>query len=255
MILIQRIHQDFKLNFNKLNSNHNLDLPAAYIDDLANRAINEYQDIFFHGTNAKKFKIGFEVIQQRLDMLSNLVEKDKFLAPISTDSTNSGYDIYEFDLSQLNPEYKTHVKSKIDCVCGKIDIGIKQHNDIESLLKYKDTFPSLDWKRIYGLIAGAKLGTQDKSSMYVYTPSNSFVTRLQIDYLRKTPKVFSGGYNTLEYAYGDLSAYNINSPIVHCELKEEYLHILVSIMVDIMARILSDSEQVQLMQDKLINQY
>lgn len=255
MILIQRIHQDFKLKFNKLNSNHKLDLPAAYIDDLANQAHNEYEDIFFHGTNAKKFKIGFEVTQQRLDMLSNLVEKDKFLTPFTTNTSNPKYDIYEFNLSQLNPKYKTHVKSLIDTKCGKIPVTIKQHDDIEDLILGHYTKPSLEWNRIYALIGGTSSGSQDSSSIFVYTPKNSFTTRLQIDYLRRTPKVFSGGYNSLEFTFGDASAYNVNSPIVHSELKEEYSHILVDIMVDIMSRILEDPNQVQMMQDKLINQY
>lgn len=255
MVLIQRIHQDFKLKFNKLNSNHKLDLPAAYIDDLANQAFNEYQDIFFHGTNAKKFKIGFEITQQRLDMLSNLVEKDKFLVPFSTNTSNSDFDIYEFRLKDLSPDYKTHVKSFIDGKCGKIPVTLKQHDDIQELVLGKYTKPSLEWKRVYGLIGGSSTGNQDESSFYVYTPKNSFVTRITIDYLRKSPRMFSGGYNTLEFTYGDTTAYNLNSPIVHCELKQEYSHILVDIMVDIMSRILDDPQQVQLMQDKLINQY
>lgn len=259
MIYIQSLHQNFKLKYNKLNSNHKRDLPAAYIDDLANQAINEFQDIFYHGTNIKKYKIGFEVTQQRLDMLSNLIEKDHYLIPYATNSIYSDYDVIEFKLSDLElqnlPAYKNHVKSLVETKCGFIPTTIKQHDDIDDLVINKYTKPSLEWYRVYILIGGSSDGDQDESSLYLYVPKQSFVTRLQLDYLRKTPKVFSGGYNTLEFTYGDTKAYSVNSPIVHCEIKQEYSHILVDIMVDIISRILDDPQQVQLMQDKLINQY
>lgn len=259
MIYIQSLQQNFKLKFNKLNSNHKLDFPTAYIDDIANQAIREFEDIFFHGTNIKKYKIGFEVTQQRLDMLSNLIEKDKYLVPYATNSSNPAYDIVEFKLSNLDaqgfPTYKTHVKSRVETKCGFIPTTIKQHDDIDDLVIGKYTKPSLEWFRVYMIIGGSSDGNQDESSLYIYVPKNSFVTRLQLDYLRKTPKVFSGGYNTLEFTYGDTTAYNVNSPVVHCEIKDEYSHILVDIMVDIASRILEDPQQVQFMQDKLINQY
>jgi len=70
---IERLHQEIKFRWNKLNSNHKKDLPGAYLDDALNKATDDFIEIFYSGNNSKEYKFGFEVIQQRIDMLQTLV--------------------------------------------------------------------------------------------------------------------------------------------------------------------------------------
>lgn len=250
MIPVQRIHHEFKLHYNKLNSNHKRDFPAAYIDDLINRAQLEYVDIFATGTNAKKFKIGFEVTQQRTEMLSPLVITSKQSIPVYIDSESNFYDVFEY---LLPLDYHYYVRGTIKTNCGTFTIDPKQHDDIGTLLTGYHTRPSLQWLRFPSLFA--KTSNADGKSVYIYMPNDVPIQEFSITYIKKPTKVFIGGYNTLEYISGDSSAYNTSTGVVNSELPEDYLHVLVDIMVDIVSRILQDGASVQLMQDKLIQQY
>ena len=39
---IERLHQEFKFRWNKVNSNHKKDFPSAFIDDAFNKATDDY---------------------------------------------------------------------------------------------------------------------------------------------------------------------------------------------------------------------
>jgi hypothetical protein len=250
MIFVQRIHHEFKLHYNKLNSNHKRDFPTAYIDDIINRAVNEYIDIFATGTNAKKFKIGFEVTQQRTEMLNGLVVPYSQIIPTSVDSDNPKYNIYEYEVPD---DYRYHVRQRLQTNCGTFSVTPRQHDDIDSLLSGYNTAPNVQWRRFPTLIA--KSTKSDKKSFFIHVPNNVLVEEFKLTYIKNPKKIFFGGYDTLEYLNGDLNSYNSTSPIVHSELEEDYLHVLIDIMVDLVARILNDQQTVQFTQDKLIQQY
>ena len=61
---IDRIHQEIKARWNKLNSNHKPDFSPAYLDDCINKSQEDFVDIFYSGNNSKQYKFGFE---KRLD--------------------------------------------------------------------------------------------------------------------------------------------------------------------------------------------
>ncbi len=250
MIYIERIHHEFKLHYNKLNSNHKKDFASAYIDDLANRAQNEYVDIFATGTNAKKFKIGFEVTQQRTEMLGNLVVPQNTIIPTSVNTDHLDYDIYEYKVAD---DYHYFVRGNIRTNCGTFSFSPKQHDDINTLLIGYHTKPSVMWKRFPTIVRRSTIG--NSKSYYIHVPNGVSIEEFQLTYIKKPNKVFIGGYNTLEYIHGDLTAYNTQTNPVHSELEEEYLHVLIDIMVDIVSRILNDPNHSASMQDKLVNQY
>lgn len=250
MIYVERIHHEFKLHYNKLNSNHKKDFPVAYIDDIANRALFEYVDIFSTGTNAKKFKIGFEVTQQRTDMLGDLVVSQLTIIPTSINTDHPDYDVYEY---KVNKDYHAFVRGNIKTNCGTFSFSPKQHDDINSLLKGYHTKPSVTWKRFPTLIK--KTSNAESKSFYIYVPNGISLEQLQMDYIKKPRKVFSGGYNTLEYISGDSLAYNTQTPPKNSDIPEDYLHVLIDIMVDIVSRILNDPNHSASMQDKIVNQY
>ena len=250
MIYVERIHHEFKLHYNKLNSNHKKDFPKAYIDDLANRAITEYVDIFSTGTNAKKFKVGFEVTQQRTDMLGDLVVTQNTIIPTSKDESNTNFNIYEFKVGR---DYHHFVRGQIKTNCGTFSFSPKQHDDINTLLRSHHTKPSTLWKRFPALFA--KSSNSESKSIYIYVTKDINVEEFLLTYIKRPRKVFSGNYDTLEYISGDIFAYNTQTPPQHSDLPGEYLHVLTDIMVDIVSRILNDPNHSASMQDKIINQY
>ncbi len=103
-----RIRHEIKLRWNKINSNHKKDFPDAYLDDIVNDTINDYIEIFYSGNNSKKYKLGFEVTQQRIDMLSTLVVPFKSAATTLVSPT-----IYKLELSSLDPQYKHFVRARV----------------------------------------------------------------------------------------------------------------------------------------------
>jgi len=250
MIYVDKIHHEFKMHYNKLNSNHKKDFPKAYIDDIANRALFEYVDIFSAGTNAKKFKIGFEVTQQRTDMLGDLVSTLSTTIPTSLNTDNADYNIYEFRFAR---DYHRFVRGQIKTNCGTFSVSPKQHDDINSLLRGHHTKPSFVWKRFPALIA--KTTNVESKSIYIHIPKTMFIETLFLTYIKQPKKVFSGGYDSLEYLSGDVFAYNTQTPKINSDIPVDYLHVLIDIMVDIVSRILNDPNHSASMQDKIINQY
>jgi hypothetical protein len=210
----------------------------------------EYVDIFATGTNAKKYKIGFEVTQQRTEMLNGLVLTNNTVIPTDINTDNLSYDIFEYVVPE---DYHYFIRGMIKTKCGTFSTTPKQHDDVNSLLKGYHTLPSVPWKRFPSLIARST--KSENKAFFVHVPNGLAIEEFQLTYIKKPRKVFIGGYDTLEYISGNLNAYNSTTPAVHSEIDEDYTHVLVDIAVDIVARILNDTQSVQLTQDKLIQQY
>jgi hypothetical protein len=244
---IDKMRQEIKLRWNKINSNHKKDLPDAYLDDIINNAINDYVEIFYSGNNFKRYKFGFEVTQQRIDMLSTLVVPHKLIAP-----TLVSPQIYKFDLSTLSPSYKHLLRGHViatNCNNRKIKIDLIRHNDYDHKIIDDNTKPSLTWRRCLGLI---KSDGSVGSSLYLYTDENFAATSVEIEYIRKPRKVFSSNYNSLEYINGDLTAYNNTDSKVDCDLPEDYHTLVVDMTVQLIAGILEDNNKYQIIEEKLL---
>lgn len=243
---IDRLRFEIKLRWNALNSNQKQDFPDAYLDDIINNSIEDYVEMFYTGTNPKKFNIGFEVTQQRIDMLSTLVVPFKAATGVLV-QTN----IYKVDLGVLNPDYRHFLRGSViavSCDNKRIPIEIVRHNDIDKKLLDENTKPSLKWLRALGTFKQEGDGT----ALYIYTDSNFTATSVELEYLRNPVKVYSGGYDTLEFLFGDLTKPKIGDPKIECDLPENYHNILVDIAIQNISRIFRDPNMLELLEQKLV---
>lgn len=238
---IDRLHQEIKFRLNKLNSNHVRDLPAAYIDDAINKVSLDFVEIFYSGNNSKQYKFGFEVTQQRIDMLQTLVIPDKVLTSSSGTITNKKY-IFDLPTSPKYMHFLRGVATNAACPDKELTVYITRHNDLSQKLIDINTQPSLAWNRVLGVIRSNKLE--------IYTKGFS-VNSLLIDYITPPTKVFFSGYNTLESPSegGYISA----NPKITSNLPEQYHDLLVDLVVQYLALTLQDNNLVALLQNQTVS--
>lgn len=234
---ISRIHYETKFRFNKLNSNHKGDLFPEQIDDAINKVSDDYVEIFYSGNATKEYKLGFEVTQQRVDMLSSLVVPEKSISPTLV-RTN----VYKVALNNLTPKYRHFLRGwVIPTGCDSIPITIVRHNDLDKKLIDLNQKPSLAWNRC--------LAVFKNDGLYLYT--DYAITSVVIEYLTNPVKVFSGGYDSLEYINGDTSAYKVADPKVQSNLPEQYHDLLVDMIVQYLARTLEDTNKFNLLKEQV----
>lgn len=253
---ISRMRQEIKLHWNKLNSNHKQDIPTAYLDDIINAAIDEYVEMFYSGHNPKQFQVGFEITQQRIDMLSTLVVPHKSISASLISPSINWEPTYRIRFSQLTPKYRHFLRGSIlvaSCNNLAIPIDIQRHNELDIKLRDENTKPSLTWKRCLGAIKQDTSNSTPDSALFLYVPEEVTGATLTCDleYLRKPVKVFSGGYDSLEYLLGDTTAYKSSDSSVNCDLPEDFHNVVVSIAVQIIARILEDNNKNLITEEKI----
>lgn len=233
---IERIHQEIKFRLNKLNSNHKQDFPVEYIDDAINKATNDYVEIFYAGNAMKPYKLGFEITQQRMDMLTTLV------VPETTVSlTNFSTDIYSGTLPSL---YKHFIRGYVvpqECA-KKIPITIVRHNDLDFKLKDANQQPSLKWERCLGVFKDSKLFLYTKT----FTP-----TSCKIEYLKQPKLVYFGGYDSLEFINGNTSAYKTGDPQVTSDLPTNYHDLLIDMVVQYLSSVIEDENTYNFQREKI----
>lgn len=233
---IDRMHQEIKLRWNKLNSNHKKDFPPALLDDIINKVTDDYIEIFYSGSNNKPFyKFGFETTQSRIDMLQSFVVPEKDLA-----TSNPSFNRYISDLSSLDPKYRHFLRGFVipeECTSKTIPITIVRLNDLDEKLKDANTQPSLKWNRCLATF---------KDNLLDIRTGDYTIDGIKIEYLRFPIKVFSGDYDSLEYISGDMSAYNTLSPKVDSDVPEQYHDLLVDMAVQFISVILGDNNLYQL---------
>jgi len=247
MINPKKIHQQFKFKYNKLDSNHKQDFPPAFIDDLANSALFYYVEMFYSGNNSKAIRMGFEVTQQRMDMLSDFVIPAEVEGPKELIKHPNG--VYEFSFGDLKYTYKHLVRTFVSTDCGIINITPKQHDDLNILLNDEYQKPSRAWKRIPSKIA--KSSKDSGSSLYLYTNEEFTIDTIQIEYLKAPDKIFSGGYDTLDFLCGEEAPSKESDPI-KTDLSECYLDTLVDIMVALASDNLNDANQLNIREQRII---
>lgn len=227
---IERVHHEIKLRYNKINSNHKADLPSAYLDDIINTAYEDFVDIFYSGNNSKQYKFGFEVTQQRIDMLQHL-SKTISLTPVVI-STNK----YEI---QIPIDYRYFLSGLTDlCSSG---IFITRHSDLNKKLQDNNTKPSKKWKRVLGVIENNKL--------ILYT--DGVISNVTLTYLKNPPKVFFGGYDTLEFISGDSLAPSATSTKQHLDFN--FADMVVDMSVQRLSMMLQDQYTQMSSETKILN--
>lgn len=244
---IARMHSEIKLRFNDLNTNKQIDLPPAYIDDVLNDTINDYVEIFYSGNNFKKYKIGFELTQQRVDMLSGLLVGPFEQDPINYSKKQRG--IYEFRLSDFLYPYKHLIRAEVETDCGNVAVSVMPHDHLSTALRNPNLAPSRVWKRAVGTFK--KAPNQKNSALYVYTNEEFEITTLHPEYIKMPDKVFLGGYNTLEFLEGDTTALNSSSNPVDCDISEQYHGLIVDMTVQQLSRIFEEGNKYNLHGDKV----
>lgn len=129
---IDRIHQEIKFRWNKINSNHKKDFPSAFIDDAVNKSIDDFVEIFYSGNNSKEYKFGFEVTQQRTDMLQSLI------VPETTyNATLVSTNRYTVNLLTFSPKYRHFLRAyvnPVECPTKRIPVSLVRINDLETKL-------------------------------------------------------------------------------------------------------------------------
>lgn len=236
---IQRMHHEVKLRGNKIDSNHYKDLPTAFIDDFLNDAHLEFKEICYSGRNDKRYTLGFEVTQQRIDLLAPIVIHNEVVAV-----TNYATNIYTIDLSNLNENYDHFLRGIVNTDCGQIPIIIEKHNDLDTILRDANRKPSAVWKRCIGVFG--------ENLLYLYTGGEFTIDDAQISYLRKPTKVFFGGYNTLEFLGGDINSPNSGDPGINSDFEGTAASAIVDIAVQLIyGRSLENPNILQLTEDKI----
>lgn len=238
---IDRMHKEVKMRLNKINSNHKKNLPAAYIDDAINKATDDYIEIFYSGNNSKKYKFGFEVTQQRMDMLQTLIVPEEVVMP----TINTGQS-YGFGLDTLDHGYRHFVRgfaTSPQCT-NKLTINIVRQNDLDQKLLDLNTKPNIPWRRTLGIFAN--------NVLYVYV-DNFTLTSITMSYIRKPAQVFISGYDSLERLNGDVTAPGAADPKVNSDLPEAYHDLLVDMTVQYLAGQIEDVNKYQLMGDTILS--
>jgi len=245
---IQELHWQFRLLYNKVNTQTEKTFNIAEVDAFLNRAIEEYVEIFYAGNNSKFYKLGFEVTQQRIDMLSTLVISSPIEQPPLKPSKVAG-GVYEFKFDNLKYPYKHFLRASAksrECNRDMINISIEQTDDLNTVLCDKNRQPSLQWKRAVGKVMKDS-DSFGKSSLYVYTNNEFSIDEIQLEYLKIPNKVSIGGYPSLETA---TSANPQILPVTECDLPTNYHNLVVDIAVQEVSRILRDGDGLNLRTDR-----
>ncbi len=241
---IQRMHSEVKLRYNKLNSNNKPDLPKQFIDDYLNNAQDEFIRICYAGNNTKKFKIGFEVTQQRIDLLSSIVIPEETVSSVSLFKPN----VYKIELNDLTHPYRHLIRLYANTSCGKIECIPVKHEDIDPYLRNENTKPSAIWRRCLYVVAS---DGSNNPCLYLYTGGEFTITSVTLSYIKEPKKVFFGGYNTLEFINGDATAPSTVTPAINTELPQTSHDFIVDIAVQLISRSLEDINQLQITEDKI----
>lgn len=214
-MIISRIHQEVKSSVQKLDSNNYQDVVPEIMDDIINFVQNRFVEDAAFGQNHSGYNYGFEIDTQRLDMLQSLVVST-ILPVVSTTVIASDCILHTFNLPA---DYRHYVRLNYTTDCKFQPIHIVQHGQLNTLLKNDLTKPSIIWERALGAI--------QNNQLLIYAPET--FSNLNIEYIKNPKPVFFGGYDTLEFSEGDVTAYNTTTLPITSELPEAYHYLLVDL--------------------------
>ncbi len=239
---IELLHYKLEQVWNKLSNNHRIYLTDVEKDEILNATIFEYVEMFSNGKNLRGYDIGFEVTEQRIEMLRTLVvsypEQPYLNCAKETD------DIYTVDLSKTRYPFRSFRRgSLIVKDCGfKVYMNIEQHHDLDNILLNDHRKSNLSFQRAVCTIRGNKL--------YIYT-SESFEPLLaDITYLRKPAEVCIGTYPAIENRNNPLAP---NKTKTDCDLPDDYIDILIAIAKSELDRRYGDINGKNLQTEKIVS--
>lgn len=235
-MLIDKAKHLFKLKYNKLDSQHKPDFFDVNLDDILYEALLDYIEIFYSGNNFKQYKFGFEVTQQRLDMLEHLLKPYDLTLP----SSNTEFNFNKFSFS-LPDDYLHNIRAFTSHSCGDISIPIERHDHINNMLSDSFKMPNIGWKRLIGII--------NNKMLHVY--SDVTISNIKGEYIKVPLRPFSGTYNTIDFLNGNSSAPKIGDDKIDLDIPDKFSDIVIDIAVQNTSGILSDYNHTQYLNNKL----
>lgn len=239
MIKVEELHSKFEMAYNRQSNNQRRYLNDVEKDELLNYAIFEYVELFTTGINKNNWNIGFEVTQQRIDMLEPLV-KSYPEEPSLKLSVNDG--IYIADLTKTAFPLKSFHGAYIsisEC-SDRVNVDLEQHQDLITARQNQHRKSSRAWKRCIGTIRNKKLFLYPDGSM---TPLAVYLT-----YIKQPDKVALGTYPALQDK--DIpNAQNLTK--TDSDLPAQYIDIVVSIAVQEAHRRYSNYNDLQVNSQKI----
>lgn len=237
MQVVERAHHLLEIEWNKLSNNHRKYLTDVEKDDVLNIAVFDYVELFAHGNNPKELDLGFEVTEQRIDMLHTLVRSYPESSVIEPDSNTDG--IYVFNLPE---DYRAYVTSSLivsDC-SDEFKVIREQHVDLNTVLRDYHRKPSKVFREAVGTVRNDKL--------YIYTNEEFTPTGLKLTYIKNPTEFCLGTY--LEQQTADNPQPQIK-PRSNCDLPEEYLRLVITIAKQNLDRIYGNINEHQLQDFKI----
>lgn len=230
MFSIERAHQLFKQEFNKIDSNHNKDFPQAFIDDFLYQGYLDMVEFYHEGSLSKNQSTGFEVTQGKTDLLEHLLVDSEQINLQTTQNNIYNINLYT-DIAKPYLHLK-RINLTSDCNSDPVIVIVVPHSKLSYYLRSTLHKPSKKWNRALATIAD--------NNLTIYTDFN--LTSANLTYLRKPNKHFIGGYNTLEYQYGDLNSPKAGDPKIDMDVPNNYVtcQAIVRFTVANIQRILQD---------------
>lgn len=239
MIKVEELHSKFEMAYNRQANNQRRYLNDVEKDELLNYAVFEYVELFTTGVNKNNWNIGFEVTQQRIDMLEPLV-KSFPEEPSLNLSVIDG--IYIADLTKTAFPLKSFHGAYIsisECT-DRINVDIDQHQDLNTARQNTHRKSSRAWKRCIGTIRNKKLFLYPDGTM---TPLRAFLT-----YIKQPDKIALGTYPALQDK--DIpNAQNLTK--TDSDLPAQYIDIVVAIAVQEAHRRFSNYNDLQVNSQKI----
>jgi len=243
-MLVEALHYRFNLMWDENYSHINKTFSAAETDTYLSVGVNELTEILYSGNNLKKYKLGFEVTQQRIDMLSTLVVGQPEQPAINPTNFNSDLNLYEFDFVDLIEPYKhlLKVRGKIKKCDDLFNVVIKQHDDLNRMLGDANQGCSLKWRRALAEIKRSS-NPETEKSLYVYTEGKFEVDSVYIEFLKRPSEICLGNYRdmpTIDNPNPGLK------PRSECDLPEDVHDLVVQVAVQVAARALTNVAKMQI---------
>ena len=239
MIKVEELHSKFEMAYNRQANNQRRYLNDVEKDELLNYAVFEYVELFTTGVNKNNWNIGFEVTQQRIDMLEPLV-KSYPEEPSLNLSVIDG--IYIADLTKTAFPLKSFHGAYIsisEC-SDRINVDIDQHQDLNTARQNTHRKSSRAWKRCIGTIRNKKLFLYPDGTM---TPLAVYLT-----YIKQPDKIALGTYPALQDK--DIpNAQNLTK--TDSDLPAQYIDIVVAIAVQEAHRRFSNYNDLQVNSQKI----
>lgn len=231
---IELLHYEVNRKWQSHN-NYRAGLSDNQLDLTLRDAISYYFEHLAFGNDPRGTKLGAEDSIQRSEMLSTLLKTSS----ISAGAAQSD-GLYPFPIPS---NYGSYRESTVATNCGKFDVHLKPHDDMNEVLRSYNQKPSKKFKRAIAFLRSGNL--------YVYLPTGVTPTLLNLFYYKKPNEVCLGTYPDIPNVGSGPGA---NMPKVECDLPEKYHYLVVDIAVAELNRIYGDVTRLNISTEKILSQ-